>query len=166
MKKILLAVLTAITLTSPVQAGLLDNVGKAISGHVKDLSSRITEDQILDNAETIKEGVFREDDPGQDFVHNGEGSVSLVLKDETFYIQLNEDFSSTPGPDYHVYVSTESDIDREYRFQTTDQYELGALKKGSGASYYEITDISPEDILSVTIWCKDFGEFIASANIE
>ena len=79
-------------------------------------------------------------------------------------IQLAPNFSSTPGPDYHVYISQDSNVDHEDRFDKATQIELGRLIKGSGASYYEIPEST--EFQSVTVWCKAFNEFIVSADFE
>ena len=88
----------------------------------------------------------------------------MVNTPEGRFIQLAPDFSSTPGPDYHVYVSPDTNIDHEDRFDKAKQTELGRLIKGSGASYYKIPDNT--EFQSVTIWCKAFNEFIMSADFK
>ncbi|MCG8669485.1 MAG: DM13 domain-containing protein [Pseudomonadales bacterium] len=121
------------------------------------------DDQIIEGTEIAKTN-FRENDRGQDSLHNGSGSVSIIETEEGRFIQLGKDFSSTPGPDYHVYISQDRDIDHEDRFDTERQIELGRLIKGAGASFYKIPENTK--FQSVTIWCKAFGEFITSANID
>ena len=154
-------------LIAPVShAGIFDTIGTIIGGHVDDIRSRGTADQIVDGYST-RSGDIRTDDPGQDFLHNASGTIEIREgTDGRVYVQLASNFTSTPGPDYHVYVSTSKGIKTESDFNKTTQVELGRLLKGSGASYYEIKGISPEDIKSVTIWCKAFGEFIGSADIS
>ena len=156
-------------ITGTAQAGLLDTITTVVGGHVSDAVNRFNaEDQVVQGT-VIKEGSIREDDPGQDFLHNAKGSVSLIEKDGTYYVQLGSDFDSSPGPDYHVYVSTSASITKESDFNSTVQHELGELLQGKGASFYEVTlprGVHAKSIQSVTIWCKAFGEFIGSATIS
>ena len=88
----------------------------------------------------------------------------LVDAPEGLFVQRVPDFSSTPGPDYHVYILQDINVDHEDRFVKANQTELGRLIKGSGASYDKI----PENMefQSVTIWRKAFNEFITSADFK
>ena len=144
-------------------AGIWDDIVGAVQGHVEDINGRLADDEFI-GGEIIAEGKFREDDPGQDAIHHGSGWASIRLVDGKRYIQLEESFWTTPGPDYYVYVSATQGISDEGDFYRAETVELGKLTKGSGASYYEI----PEgiEVASVTIWCKRFEEFIASADIN
>lgn len=144
-------------------AGWLDSISTVVGGHISDLQSRFKDDQLIDG-KIIATTKFRENDRGQDTLHHGSGSVLIVDTPEGRYIQLAPDFSSTPGPDYHVYVSQDTNIDHEDRFVKTSQAELGRLIKGSGASYYKLPDNT--EFQSVTIWCKAFNEFIMSADFK
>lgn len=159
MKKAFLLV-GLILATYSAHAGWFDDISTAVGGHINDLQSRFMDDQLIDG-DIIARAKFREDDRGQDTLHHGSGSVWLVDTPEGRFIQLAPDFSSTPGPDYHVYISQDTGIDHEDRFVKDRQIELGKLIKGSGASYYKLPDDT--DFQSVTIWCKAFNEFIMSA---
>lgn len=145
-------------------AGFFDDVRTIIGGHIDDAKSRFTDDQVLTDVKVLKSGDIDTEARGQDFVHSASGTINIVEKDGKRYVQLAPNFTSTPGPDYHVYVSFKRDIKHEDDFSHSEQVELGRLIKGTGASYYEI----PEGALvnSVTIWCKAFGEYIGSANVE
>ncbi|MCG8673005.1 MAG: DM13 domain-containing protein [Pseudomonadales bacterium] len=156
-------VLVASLVPYTAQAGVFDSLKTVVGGHIDDLQSRFMDDQIIEGTE-IARAQFREDDRGQDTLHNGSGTVTIVETDEGRFLQLGSDFSSTPGPDYHVYVSQDSNVDHEDRFDKSRQIELGRLIKGSGASYYKIP--ADTEFKSVTIWCKAFGEFIVSADFE
>jgi hypothetical protein len=144
-------------------SGWLDDIKTVVGGHISDIHSRFMDDQLIDG-KTIARAQFREDDRGQDTLHHGSGSVSIVETSAGRYLQLAPDFSSTPGPDYHVYVSLDTNIDHEESFVKARQIELGRLIKGSGASYYKIPENT--NFQSVTIWCKAFNEFIMSADFN
>lgn len=164
MKHILLLMFVSVTLTSnSAHAGFFESLKTVVGGHAKDLKSRFEDDQIIDG-DIVARAEFRDDDRGQDMLHRGSGSVYLVDTPEGRYIQLAENFSSTPGPDYHVYISQDKEIDHEDRFVKDNQTELGRLIKGSGATYYKIPEDT--DFQSVTIWCKAFNEFITSADFK
>ena len=154
---------TTLAFVMPSKAGIFDDIVTAVEGHIDDINGRLADDEFV-TGETIKAGMFREDDDGQDFVHRGGGAVSVVRNDSGVYIQLEESFWSTPGPDYHVYISSTRGITNEESFYRAETTELGKLTKGSGASYYRVPD--GVDVQSVTIWCKRFGEFIASADVN
>ncbi len=154
----------ALTLPSySVHSSWLDDIKTVVGGHISDIQSRFKDDQLIDG-KIIARAQFRENDRGQDTLHHGSGSVLVVETPEGRFIQLAPDFSSTPGPDYHVYVSQDTNIDHEDRFVKAKQTELGRLIKGSGASYYMIPDNT--NFQSVTIWCKAFNEFIMSADFK
>ncbi len=146
-----------------VHANFFDNLKTVVGGHISDLQSRFKDDQLIDGKITAQAS-FRENDRGQDTLHHGSGSALVVETPEGRFIQLAPDFTSTPGPDYHVYISQDTMVDHEDRFVKANQTELGRLVKGSGASYYKIPDDT--EFQSVTIWCKAFNEFIMSADFE
>ena len=164
--------LIALALLMPVhvaQAGIFDDITAAVTGHVDDIKSRINvEHEVIDAVTTYTSGEFRPDDIGSDLFHNGSGTVSIVDDaDGNTYIQLADNFESTPGPDYHVYISTSTGIVDEGSFYDSVQVEVGKLVRGKGASYYELPEgMSVFDVKSVTIWCKRFGAFITSADLK
>ena len=160
MKKILFLLL--VISNSAYSECFLSDLKTITSGHIKDIANRFQEDQII-NGKTIAKGIFDEQANGQDFAYNGKGSVTIQTNNGKRYLQLGKDFYSSPGPDYHVYVSDQTDISNEEDFLASRQIELGALIKGSGARYYELPADTPS--ASVTIWCKEFKEYIASADI-
>ena len=157
MKKILLILL--VTFSFNANAGFFD----IFTGHVDDIKSRFMDDQIFDGL-VSREASFRTDDPGQDFIHNGSGDVSIKHGLQERFIQLESNFMTTPGPDYHVYVSAEPFVDDEASFFGSTHIEIGKLIKGSGASFYKIP--AGTKVNSITIFCKEFGEFIASAEFQ
>lgn len=156
--------ISSLLLVSSVSyADFFDKLTTAVGGHVSDIASRFKDDQII-KGEVIAQTKFREDDRGQDNLHHGSGTVSIIKTPEGRFLQLSPDFSSTPGPDYHIYISNDSKVDHEDRFDKAKQIELGPLIKGSGATFYKLPDNA--QFKSVTIWCKAFNEFIVSADFE
>ena len=162
MQKIILFLTVALA-PYTAKAGVFDSLKTVVGGHIDDLQSRFMDDQFIEGTEVAR-AQFRQDDRGQDTLHNGAGTVTIVETDDGRFLQLGSDFSSTPGPDYHVYISQDRHVDHEDRFDKSRQIELGRLVKGSGASYYKIP--ADTEFKSITIWCKAFGEFIVSADFE
>lgn len=73
---------------------------------------------------------------------------SLIKSGGQLYLQSSEDFRSSPGPDHHVYISSGP-----------------AIKDNpNGAAYYPLTTKNVDDVVSVLIWCKQFKEYIGSAD--
>jgi hypothetical protein len=143
------------------QSSWLESISTIVGGHIDDIQSRFMDDQLIEGNE-IARASFREDDRGQDTLHHGSGSVLVVDTPEGRFLQLGTNFSSTPGPDYHLYISRDTNVDHEDRFDKASQRELSKLIKGSGASYYRLPENA--EFQSVTIWCKAFNEFIMSAD--
>ena len=150
-------------LSMPAQAGIFDDVVDALVGHAKDATGRLKEDQILSDAEIRRTATFRSDDAGNDATHQGSGDVSIVRKNDLYFLQFQPNFDSSFAPDPQIYLSKEAAIYDADSFNASIRYKLGALEKGSGASFYAIEGFEPDDISSVTIWCERFGKFITSA---
>jgi hypothetical protein len=138
-------------------------VRDAISGHLRDISDRFSDHQSI-SGEVIKEGDIDVNAKGQDPLHNSSGTWSLVKVGDELYLQSAENFMSSPGPDYHVYVSKNPSIKDNEQFGD-DQIEVGRLTKPNGAAYYRLASKDPSAITSVLIWCKQFREYIGSADL-
>ena len=161
------AFLLVLSMAEKGHAGILDSITTIVGGHIDDIKSRSTADQTIGSLDDVYfEGQIRENDEGQDFLHNASGTVQIRYVDGRFYVQLDSDFTSTPGPDYHVYASKTAGIKDESDFNASTQVEIGKLIKGKGASYYELKGIEADEVKSITIWCKAFGEFIGSADLS
>ena len=160
MKKILVGVVVAILSSHlVVSAQVLD----AIRGHTQDLKSRLTENQKIEG-QTIKSGTIDTKAKGQDLVHNSSGTWTLVRVGQQLYLQSGEDFRSSPGPDYHVYFSNGPAIKGKDEF-SSKQVEVGRLAKPNGASYYPLQTTDINEVKSVLIWCKQFKQYIGSADL-
>jgi len=136
----------------------------AIGGHLKDLQGRFSEHQFIEG-QKLKSGQINESAKGQDLLHNSSGTWSLLSVDGVLYLQSSQDFASSPGPDYHIYVSSKQAIEDNDQF-TDDQIEVGRLKKPNGAAFYRLKTQDPTEVQSVLIWCKQFNEFIGAADLR
>ena len=98
---------------------IIPDVKLAVVGHVIDAQSRFSDDQVIEG-KTTKFGYFRTNDIGQDAFHNGSGMIRIKTVDGKRYVQLGSSFKSTPGPDYHVYVSTKTMVQGKNTFMNND----------------------------------------------
>ncbi|MFZ9722753.1 MAG: DM13 domain-containing protein [Burkholderiaceae bacterium] len=80
------------------------------------------------------------------------------------YLQSGEAFRSSPGPDHHFYISAERAIKDNPEF-SDQQVEVARLTKPNGAAYYPLKTQNIDDMVSVLIWCKQFKEYIGSADL-
>ena len=141
-------------------AQLLD----AIRGHVQDLRVRFDDHQKIEG-DIIKRGQIDKNAKGQDLIHNSSGEWSLVKVGNQLFLQSSEDFRSSPGPDYHIYISSKPAIKDNDEF-SAQQIEVSRIKKPNGAAFYLLKTQNPEDINSMLIWCKQFKEYIGSADLR
>jgi hypothetical protein len=145
--------------TPGADAQILD----AFRGHVQDIQARFAAHQKIEG-EVLKKGSIDINAKGQDLIHNSSGSWMLVRSGAQLYLQSGEDFRSSPGPDYHVYVSKGPAIKDNDEFGSS-QIEVGRLKKPNGAAFYLLNANDADDIRSVLIWCKQFNEYIGSVDL-
>jgi hypothetical protein len=162
MKNKLNTLLLSVVLVFPVVASaqLLD----AIRGHVQDLKVRFDDHQKIEG-DVIKRGDIDKNAKGQDLLHNSSGEWSLIKVGNQLFLQSSENFRSSPGPDYHVYISSKPAIKDNEEF-SVQQIEVSRLKKPNGAAYYPLKTQNPEDINSMLVWCKQFKEYIGSADLR
>ncbi len=151
--------LAGLLMTSSAQAQILD----AITGHAKDIKARFTKDAFI-NGVTLKQGNIDTTAKGQDAIHNSSGTWLLIRVGKDLYLQSEVNFKSSPGPDYHVYISKFPAIKDNPEFDGK-QVEVSRLLKPNGAAYYKLTTSDAEDAKSVLIWCKKFKEYIGSADL-
>jgi hypothetical protein len=160
MKKLNILVLSALLLLPfSASAQLLD----AIRGHAQDIKSRFESNRKVEG-EILKRGQIDKKAKGQDLIHNSSGEWTLVKVGNQLFLQSGEDFRSSPGPDYHIYISSKPAIKDNDEF-STQQIEVSRIKKPNGAAFYLLKTQNPEDINSMLIWCKQFKEYIGSADL-
>ena len=141
-------------------AQLLD----AIRGHAQDIRVRFADHQKIEG-ELIKRGQIDKTAKGQDLIHNSSGEWFVIKVGNQLFLQSSENFRSSPGPEYHVYISSKPAIKDNDEF-STQQIEVSRLKKPNGAAFYLLTTQNPDDIHSMLIWCKQFKEYIGSADFK
>lgn len=141
-------------------AQLLD----AIRGHVQDFKVRFDDHQKIEG-ELIKRGQIDKKAKGQDLLHNSSGEWSVIKVGNQLFLQSSENFRSSPGPDHHIYISSKSAIKDNDEFGA-QQIEVSRLKKPDGAAFYLLPTQNPEEVSSMLIWCKQFKEYIGSADFR
>ena len=101
---------------------------------------------------------FTRDLKGSDFLHWGEGTVSVSPG------SVVHDGALAPGPDYKLYLVPEFVEDEEGFEAIKDKaLRVGDIKTFNGfiVTLPEGTDIEAYD--TVLVWCEAFGEFITAA---
>jgi len=160
MKKLNFLVLcNLLVISTSASAQLLD----AIRGHAQDIKSRFESNQKVEG-EILKRGQIDKNAKGQDLIHNSSGEWTLVKIGNQLFLQSGEDFRSSPGPDYHIYISSKPAIKDNDEF-SAQQIEVSRIKKPNGAAFYLLKTQNLEDVNSVLIWCKQFKEYIGSADL-
>jgi hypothetical protein len=113
-------------------------------------------------AETAKEaqfkGNFKRDLKGSDFLHWGEGQVSLT---PTKIIHEGE---LAPGPDYKLYLFPEFVDDEASFLKLKDKaVRVGDVKTFDGFLVELPPGVDINAYTTVVVWCEAFGEFITAA---
>lgn len=103
-------------------------------------------------------GAFRRDLEGSDFLHWGEGEVSVGPK------QISLQGSIAPGPDYKLYLSPEFvETEAEFNRLKPQMSQVGDVKTFENFVVAVPESIDPNQFNTVVVWCESFGEFISAA---
>ncbi len=109
-----------------------------------------------------KDAVFKAEFPrelrGSDFLHWGEGTVSLTQT------QIVHAGRLAPGPDYMVYLVPEF-VEHEDEFLPikSKAQVIGPVKTFEGFILDMPDGVNAEDFNTVLVWCEAFSEFITAA---
>jgi hypothetical protein len=101
---------------------------------------------------------FSRDLSGSDFLHWGEGTVSVAPD------RITHRGSLAPGPDYKLYLVPEFVEDgAQFEAVRNQAVRIGDIKTFDGF----LVDVPPavdiEAFTTVLVWCETFGEFISAA---
>lgn len=101
---------------------------------------------------------FRRDLKGSDFLHWGEGTVSVSAD------RIAHRGSLAPGPDYKLYLVPDF-VEDEEQFEAVrnSAVRLGDIKTFDGFLVDVPPDVDIEAYTTVLVWCETFGEFISAA---
>ena len=101
---------------------------------------------------------FRRDLKGSDFLHWGEGTLSVSAD------RIAHRGSLAPGPDYKLYLVPEF-VEDEEQFEAVrgSAIRLGDIKTFDGFLVDVPPNVDIEAYTTVLVWCETFGEFISAA---
>ena len=101
---------------------------------------------------------FTRDLPGSDFLHWGEGTVSLSAR------RIVHDGRLAPGPDYKLYL-VDTFVNGEFTFlKVKDRARLiGDVKSFDGFVLDVPAGVDIAAFTTVVVWCEAFSEFITAA---
>ena len=104
-------------------------------------------------------GQFRKDLTGSDFLHWGEGNISISSTQVVFMGSL------APGPDYKLYL-TPQPVQNEAEFNAVkaQSVRVGDVKTFDKFILDMPPNVNPAEYRGVVVWCETFGEFITSAS--
>lgn len=104
---------------------------------------------------------FVRDLEGSDFLHWGEGDVSISAE------KIVHQGTMAPGPDYKVYLTTEF-VDTKAGFEKikASSLQVGEVKTFDGFITNLPTGVDIENYNTVVIWCETFGAFITAAKYK
>jgi hypothetical protein len=115
-----------------------------------------------DRSALVASGSFIQADPS-DPLHYGAGKVSVYEKT----VFLEQDFEVGPGPKYHVYLVSKTDVRRSNDVTGTKYVDLGQLRSFKGSQRYLIPEgVDLKQYPSVVIWCETFSVLISPADLK
>ncbi len=108
--------------------------------------------------ESVYVGQFRRDLADSDFLHWGEGEVSIGEKAVTLTGSI------APGPDYRLYLSPEF-VETETAFMRLkpSMVQVGPVKTFENFIVPVPEGIDLSAYNTVVVWCEAFGQFITAA---
>ncbi|WP_318512434.1 DM13 domain-containing protein [Photobacterium leiognathi] len=103
-------------------------------------------------------GEFQRDLAGSDFLHWGEGKVSLSPTTITLMGKL------APGPDYKLYLSPKFvETEAAFNQEKTNMVLVSDVKTFDNFVVDVPQDIDITKYDTVIVWCESFGQFITAA---
>ena len=101
---------------------------------------------------------FKKDLPGSDFLHWGEGELSISARRISFSGEL------APGPDYRLYLTPQLVLDEKEFLAIKDQSAyVGDINTFDNFILNVPENIDPAGFTAAVVWCETFGEFITAA---
>jgi hypothetical protein len=101
---------------------------------------------------------FSRDLPGSDFLHWGEGEVSISMRRISFSGEL------APGPDYRLYLTPEVAFDEQtFLTQKSRSAYIGEIKSFDNFILNIPENVNASNFKGVIVWCETFSQFITAA---
>ena len=98
--------------------------------------------------------------------HETSGTARILRLNRDAYVVRLEGFSTTNGPDLHVWLSEETAGGNWFKYRTARSIELGALRANNGNQNYAIpADAALDGLTSVVIWCDRFNVAFGTAPV-
>lgn len=99
--------------------------------------------------------------------HGTSGQASLLTLADGRRIVRLEGFSTSNGPDLHVWLSDRTAGGSWFKYDEGRSVQLGELKATDGTHHYEVPAGADLDgFRSVVIWCKRFAVAFGSAPLD
>ena len=112
-------------------------------------------------AQATFKGEFKRELAGSDFLHWGEGTVSVGER----FISLDGKIAA--GPDYKLYLSPNFvETEDEFNQAKANMVNVGDVKTFENFVIPVNAEIDPKKYNTVIIWCEAFGEFITAAKYQ
>jgi hypothetical protein len=106
-------------------------------------------------------GEFRRDLKGSDFLHWGEGMVSIGRDGISLQGKL------APGPDYKLYLSPEFvETGDEFLGLKNSMVRIGDVKTFQNFIVPMPPGVDPDEYNTVIVWCEAFDQFITAAQYQ
>ncbi|MDC0738750.1 DM13 domain-containing protein [Cognatishimia sp. SS12] len=104
---------------------------------------------------------FDRDRQGSDFLHWGEGQLSVTER------AIVHEGKLAPGPDYKLYLMTQF-VEDEAGFEAAraEALQIGDIKSFGGFVVPVPDGVDVRQYSTVVVWCESFGEFITSAQYQ
>jgi hypothetical protein len=104
---------------------------------------------------------FNRDLPGRDFLHWGDGELSISARRVSFSGEL------APGPDYRLYLTPQLVLTEDEFLAVKEQAAyVGEIRSFDNFILESPENINPAAFKAVVIWCETFGEFITAASYQ
>lgn len=101
---------------------------------------------------------FTRDLRGSDFLHWGEGKISLSAT------RIVHEGALAPGPDYKMYlVRNFVEDEQEFLAEKAEAQLIGDVKTFNGIVLSVPSDVDVAQFTTVVVWCEAFAEFITAA---
>ena len=106
-------------------------------------------------------GQLTRDLKGSDFLHWGEGKISVTPK------KIVHEGKLAPGPDYKLYLTTEF-VEYEEQFEKvrSSARQVADIKTFDGFLVELPGDVDIEKFNTVVVWCESFSEFITAVKYK
>lgn len=114
----------------------------------------------ISSAQCLRSAPFLD---GPDYPLNGNATLEFLL-DGTKTLNFDTNFSTTSGPDLHVYLSEFPTVSTPGGvLETPNTIDLGLLKSASGSQSYDLSAIDPSITIGsfgyVIIHCKQYNHY-------